>query len=121
MNSYGSANKSDNWPVTTQTFNSIDGVVPGGAATGIVVNVGNYNWHSYQVIATGATPPVGTFVIQTTNGSTFGDYYSAQLDGTTNPSGLMYSSEWLFEKSRALVTGSSNDGVWTITEKHGHL
>ena len=121
MNSHGSANKSDNWPVTTQTFNSIDGVVPGGAATGIVVNVGNYNWHSYQVIATGEAIPTGTFVVQTSNGNVFGDYYKADVDVSTNPSGLLYTAEWLFEKARVMVTGDTNAAVWTITEKHGHL
>ena len=128
MNEYGSANKSDNFPVSTRTFSSLDNVwltgeQVGTEGIGTTVQVGNYNWHSYQVIASGFVQdpvPVGVFSIETSNGTTFAEHYSEGISSTENPSGLLYSTTFLFDKARVAITGDAS-GPWTVIEKHASL
>ena len=131
MNLAGSRGKADNSPVVTKSYTCIDNVYLTGSQVGeegfsTPTDVSNYNWHSYQVMATGrggeSTGPSGIFKIQTTNGTAFGDHYTAQISNQApqdNPSGLLYSDSWYFDKARVSITGAS--GYWTIIEKHAAL
>ena len=93
-------------------------VEDGGSKYGPCCAVG---WASARSNYQGDDPvPVGVFSIETANGSTFNEYYSSKISSTLNPSGLLYSTESLFDKARVAITGDAS-GHWTVIEKHGHL
>lgn len=99
---------------------SLDAVTATGSGT--QVGVGDYSWHSYQVIGTGFSETGSLFYVEVSMDNTnWQTLFSQSINTNNNSDGILYSSEWNFEYSRCgldLDTNGSFSGSYTVLERH---